>query len=82
MISSHSASETSSHTLAYAIILLAIYPSIQEKLREEALRVWPTLEDVHSSTYHRDFDKFVRYTLTNSPFFPSHLSFILRFLKD
>ncbi|KAH8119683.1 cytochrome P450 [Phellopilus nigrolimitatus] len=54
--------ETSAHTLSFAIMLLALYPDIQSKLREEALRVWPTDDDVTSSTFKRDFDKF-EYTL-------------------
>lgn len=41
-------------------MLLAIYPGIQRKLHEEALRVWPTLDDMDNSTFKRDFDEFVR----------------------
>lgn len=38
---------------------MALYPDVQAKLREEVLCVWPTPEDMESSTYKRDFDKFV-----------------------
>lgn len=54
------AAETSSHTLSFAIMLLAIYPEAQKKMREEALHVWPTLDDMDNSTFKRDFDQFVR----------------------
>ncbi|KAF9010195.1 cytochrome P450 [Cyathus striatus] len=33
--------ETTAHTLCFVIILLALYPDIQEKVFEEALRLWP-----------------------------------------
>lgn len=46
--------------MTFAIMLLAIYPEVQKKLRSEVLRVWPTADDVHSSTYKRDFEKLVR----------------------
>ena len=42
---------------------MALYPDVQAKLREEVFRVWPTLDDIESSTYKRDFDKFVSYLL-------------------
>ena len=51
--------ETSANTLAFAIAALAVYPDIQQKLHEESRRVWPTLDDIHSSTYDRDFGQFV-----------------------
>lgn len=51
--------ETSANTLSFAIAALAVYPGIQQKLREESLRVWPTLDDVLSSTYNRDLGQFV-----------------------
>ncbi|KAH8114076.1 cytochrome P450 [Phellopilus nigrolimitatus] len=50
--------ETSAHTLSFAIMLLAIYPDVQKKLRAEALRVWPTPDDFASSTNKRDFEQF------------------------
>ncbi|THH05032.1 hypothetical protein EW145_g5094 [Phellinidium pouzarii] len=34
----------------------------KKKLREETMRVWPTLDDLDSSTFKRDFDK-LEYTL-------------------
>ncbi|KAI5121947.1 hypothetical protein M0805_002018 [Coniferiporia weirii] len=49
--------ETSAHTLSFTIMLLALYPDVQKKLREEVLRVWPTLDDLISSTNKRDFNK-------------------------
>lgn len=55
--------ETSAHTLANAILLMALYPDVQNKLREESFRVWPTLDDVETSTYKRDFDRFVSLSL-------------------
>ncbi|GLB42347.1 putative cytochrome p450 [Lyophyllum shimeji] len=33
--------ETSAHSLCFAIILLALYPDIQQRVYEEALRLWP-----------------------------------------
>jgi len=34
-------SETSAHTLCFAIILLALHPDIQERVYEEARQLWP-----------------------------------------
>jgi len=34
--------ETSSHSLAFAVSLLALYPDVQYKLYEEVVGVWPT----------------------------------------
>ncbi|EJD34764.1 cytochrome P450 [Auricularia subglabra TFB-10046 SS5] len=44
--------ETSSHTLTFALALLAIHPEVQEKLYDEVQRVWPDLnsEQWSSST--------------------------------
>jgi cytochrome P450 len=36
-----SVSETSAHTLSFAITLLALYPDVQRKLFEEVVEVWP-----------------------------------------
>lgn len=57
--------ETSAHTLAFAILLMALHPNVQAKIREESLRVWPTLNDVQTSTYKRDFNKFVSSSLSS-----------------
>ncbi|EJC99088.1 cytochrome P450 [Fomitiporia mediterranea MF3/22] len=54
--------ETSAHTLSFAILLLALNPDVQKKLRKEVLRVWPTVEDCASSSSKRDFEK-LEYTL-------------------
>lgn len=61
-------SETTAHALAYAILLMALYPDFQAKLREESFCVWPTLDDIQASTYKRDFGKFVRSSLTSTIF--------------
>lgn len=34
-------SETSAHTLSFAIALLALYPNVQRKVYEEVVRMWP-----------------------------------------
>ncbi|KAJ6582916.1 cytochrome P450 [Mycena vulgaris] len=34
--------ETSAHSLSFAVALLALYPDVQAKIYEEALRLWPT----------------------------------------
>ena len=34
-------SETSAHTLCFALVLLALHPDIQERVYEEARRLWP-----------------------------------------
>ena len=54
--------ETSAHTLTFAFLCLALYPDVQRKLREESFRIWPTEDDVDSSSYRGDFEKFT-YTL-------------------
>ncbi|EJD34763.1 cytochrome P450, partial [Auricularia subglabra TFB-10046 SS5] len=36
--------ETSAHALTFALALLALHPEVQEKLHEEAARVWPVLD--------------------------------------
>ncbi|KAH7912385.1 cytochrome P450 [Hygrophoropsis aurantiaca] len=56
--------ETSAHSLSFAFVLLALYPEAQEKLYEEASRLWPgdgptTDLDV---TYRDGFSK-LEYTL-------------------
>ncbi|KAF8066025.1 cytochrome P450 [Lyophyllum atratum] len=33
--------ETSAHSLCFSLILLALYPDIQQRVHEEALRLWP-----------------------------------------
>ncbi|KAL0959590.1 hypothetical protein HGRIS_011299 [Hohenbuehelia grisea] len=45
--------ETSAHTLSYAITLLALYPEIQQKVFEEAFKLWPNgvPEVAQSSAY-------------------------------
>ncbi|EJD03464.1 cytochrome P450 [Fomitiporia mediterranea MF3/22] len=54
--------ETSAHTLAFAFLLLAIYPDVQSKVRAEVYRIWPSDDDVKVSNYRDDFDKF-EYTI-------------------
>ena len=51
--------ETISHTLSFAIVLLALNPEVQYKLREEVLRIWPTLDDELASTSKVDSDRLV-----------------------
>jgi len=34
-------SETSAHTLCFAIVLLALHPDIQDRVYEEASCLWP-----------------------------------------
>jgi len=34
-------SETSAHTLCFAVMLLALHPDIQERVYEEARQLWP-----------------------------------------
>ena len=34
-------SETSAHTLCFAVLLLALHPDIQERVYEEARQLWP-----------------------------------------
>jgi cytochrome P450 len=36
-----SSSETSAHVLSFALIYLALYPEIQEKIYQETLQLWP-----------------------------------------
>ena len=33
--------ETSSHTLCFAVVLLALHPDIQERVYEEVRQLWP-----------------------------------------
>jgi hypothetical protein len=35
--------ETSAHTLTFAFALLAIHPHIQDKVFDEAVKLWPDL---------------------------------------
>lgn len=56
---------------------MALYPEIQTKLREESFSVWPTLDDIHSSTFKRDFDKFVRTSSQHSRTLPAKLGELL-----
>lgn len=41
--------ETSSHTLSFTFLLLALYPDVQKKLHEETVRIWPKAEDSFNS---------------------------------
>lgn len=41
------------------MLIMALYPGVQDKLREESMRIWHTPDDIRTSTYKRDFDKFV-----------------------
>ncbi|KLO09951.1 cytochrome P450 [Schizopora paradoxa] len=54
--------ETSAHALSFAILLLAIYPEVQDKLRKEVMSVWPTEESYKNATFKGSFDK-LEYTL-------------------
>ncbi|EJD34457.1 cytochrome P450 [Auricularia subglabra TFB-10046 SS5] len=50
--------ETSAHTLTFALALLAIHPEVQEKLHNEAQRVWPDLKsETWKSSSIADFSK-------------------------
>lgn len=42
-------------------MLLALYPDVQKRMREEVLQIWPSPDDFASSSYKRDLDKLVRY---------------------
>lgn len=42
-------------------MLLALYPDVQKRMREEVLQIWPSPDDFASSSYKRDSDKLVRY---------------------
>jgi len=44
------------------LLLIASYPDVQKKMREEITRVWPDLDKIQSSSYREDFPKF-EYTL-------------------
>lgn len=33
--------ETSAHSLCFSVLLLALYPDVQQKVYEEVLRLWP-----------------------------------------
>ncbi|KZW02920.1 cytochrome P450 [Exidia glandulosa HHB12029] len=56
--------ETSAHTLAFALALLALHPEAQATLREEVLGVWPTGKPsgMSDASYKDDFPRFT-YTL-------------------
>lgn len=57
--------ETSGHTLSFAIMLLALYPETQRKLRDEVYQIWPSLDDCAASSSARGFDRLVRVYLPN-----------------
>lgn len=44
-------SETSTNTLSFALVLLALHPEVQQKVYEEAMRVWPDGEDPLTDIY-------------------------------
>ncbi|KAI0052197.1 cytochrome P450 [Auriscalpium vulgare] len=56
--------ETSAHSLSFAIVLLALYPEVQQKVYDEAAKVWPGSAPVPhlTSAFKDDFPKF-EYTL-------------------
>ncbi|EJD55712.1 cytochrome P450 [Auricularia subglabra TFB-10046 SS5] len=51
--------ETSAHTLAFALVLLALYPEVQEELRAEALRVWPTGTPTSEMSYSDHYPRLI-----------------------
>jgi len=56
--------ETSSHSLSFSFVLLALYPEKQQTLFEEVSRLWPGNEPVspNSSAFKDDWNK-LKYTL-------------------
>ncbi|KAL0959591.1 hypothetical protein HGRIS_011300 [Hohenbuehelia grisea] len=59
--------ETSAHTLSYAVTMLALYPEVQAKVYEEAMRLWPDgfPEESSSTTFSQSF---LRLTYTTAVF--------------
>jgi cytochrome P450 len=56
--------ETSSHTLCFAFVLLALYPECQKKIYEEVTRLWPADVSVTQlAGNHKEYmDKLVRFS--------------------
>jgi cytochrome P450 len=43
--------ETSAHSLCFAVMLLALYPAVQQRVYEESVRLWPQgVPPLNSST--------------------------------
>ncbi|KAJ7185802.1 cytochrome P450 [Mycena filopes] len=51
--------ETTAHSLSFAMALLALYPDVQTKIHEEALKLWPNglLTSASSSSYKESMAK-------------------------
>ncbi|KAG8701782.1 hypothetical protein FRC09_005146 [Ceratobasidium sp. 395] len=54
--------ETTAHTMTFVMAILALYPDIHARVREEADNIWPDPAAYQASTYKSDFTR-LPYTL-------------------
>ncbi|KAF4564500.1 hypothetical protein EYR40_010663 [Pleurotus pulmonarius] len=58
--------ETSAHTLCFAIVFLALYPDVQDKIYEEAARLWPDgVPEVADLSSYKDSMPKLEYTIAS-----------------
>ncbi|KAJ7031965.1 cytochrome P450 [Mycena alexandri] len=56
--------ETSAHSLSFAIGFMALYPDVQQKIYEEALKIWPNgCPTTASASSYKEFMPKLSYTL-------------------